>query len=215
MYGYAPEVGTGSSLGVEGSAASASGTGVVGEATATNGPADGVRGTTASSGGIGVAGYATNTTGNTNGVFGVTLSASGIGGLFRNDAKSTEAKILVAEDSALVQRFSVDTSGNVNVIRGTQTTVVQHLVPVNHARKEVTAVGSGGGDNLFTLDWAFPFPDESYTATCSYQSPIALGNGDGVSAFKIYSVSASSVTVDVEVFVENVTITIHCIGVHD
>jgi trimeric autotransporter adhesin len=58
--------------GVIGRTASASGNGVVGDATATSGTSNGVFGRSASPNGIGVSGAATATTGNANGLFGST-----------------------------------------------------------------------------------------------------------------------------------------------
>jgi len=176
----------------------------------TVGAAIAVRGTSSGATGTGVFGKATNTTGSANGVFGQTSSASGVGGLFQNLSTGTGAKILVAEDSTGTDRLSVDVQGNVNVVTGTTTRVKGPLLPINHARKTV-AVST---ESLITLDWAFPFPDTSYTATCSYVSDVSFESGKGVWGFEINSVSATSLQLDVVAYT-NTSISIHCIGVHD
>ncbi len=72
----------GFSIGVWGESPYGGGTGVLGTATATSGPAYGVRGTTASSGGTGMFGQATATSGSTFGVRGQVTSPNGYAGYF-------------------------------------------------------------------------------------------------------------------------------------
>jgi len=82
---------------------------VVGMATATHGVGYGVRGMSASTNGVGVWGQNTATSGNTVGVNGAVSSPSGIAGVFNNSAGGK----IISGQSRGVEKFSVDTNGNI------------------------------------------------------------------------------------------------------
>jgi hypothetical protein len=96
-------VGTGSTVGVKGVAASVAGTGVQGSA-----PAAGVSGSATAATGIGVSGYASSSSGSTIGVQGIVNSDSGTAGVFQN----TGAGNILIGLQASNQRFLVDKDGN-------------------------------------------------------------------------------------------------------
>lgn len=157
-------------------------------------------------GATGVYGTATATSGNNAGVFGQSASPAGAGGIFQNTSRTTGAKILVAEDASGIQRFSVDTQGNVNVTSGT---VTSSLSPINHARVTLNSYTTNGYTTV-ELPWSFAFPDVSYTASCTPQS-----TGTELWYFQIYSTSPTAVTLQVATYGVPEDLTIHCIGVHD
>ena len=201
----------GTAIAVRGTSSGGTGTGVFGKATSTTGANFGVQGIDASPNGAGVFGSATATSGPANGVVGKTSSAAGVGGLFQNLNTGTGAKILVAEDSTGTERLSVDVQGNVHVVTGTTTQVKGPLAPLNHARGVVTILQN---QNYFaTLNWSFPFPDASYTVSCT---PVVSSNyaGGGVYLFQVTSTSASSLKVEIAAYPSG-DVFIHCIGVHD
>jgi trimeric autotransporter adhesin len=212
-------VGVGPQIGVSGTSQNGNltggiPTGVYGNATGTTSTTYGVEGVSASPTGVGVAGFNSAVTGSANGIFGQTASAGGAGGLFQNTSAATGAQILAAEDGSGNQRFSVDTQGNVRVITGTTTKVEGPLIPVNHARAVVDILLNE--PYFVTLNWSFPFPDTSYTVSCSPLVPSSFqGEGSGVYLLQVTSIATS--TAQVEVAAEGGTgdITIHCIGVHD
>jgi trimeric autotransporter adhesin len=192
---------------------SQNGVGVYGLAQAIIGKTVGVKGVSSSSSGNGISGNATATTGSANGMFGQTASAGGAGGLFQNTSTGTGARILVAEDGSGTQRFSVDTHGNVNVITGTTTQVKGPLLPVNHARAIVDILQNQ--NYSVTLNWKFPFPDTSYTVSCSPMVPAGFqGAGNGVYLLQVTSLAMNTVQVEIAA-IGTGDITIHCIGVHD
>ena len=94
---------------------SASGVGVLGNATSANGGTYGMKGQSASTSGTGVRGLATATMGVTNGISAWVNSPAGIAGVF-NNAKG--GMILSGQNNGTT-KFSVDGSGNVNSTSGT------------------------------------------------------------------------------------------------
>jgi trimeric autotransporter adhesin len=203
VYGKATNQGAGAGTGVVGVSAGPQGIGVAGA-----GQMYGVSGlaTNGTDGTAGLYGNSSGVTGKTAGVFGQAASADGAGGVFQNSSGVPGAKILVAEDSQ-TPRFSVDNTGSISVSVGAIQPVTVSL-PVNHARQSV----SGNGLSSFTLDWAFPFSDTNYTATCIAQVQGGW-HGDGP-IIAVTSLDTATVTVEVNISSLDQMV-IHCLGVHD
>ena len=102
---------TGVNYGVRGDSASVQGYGVFGNATSATGLSYGLFGQAASTGGVGLAGRAYSPTGATMGLRGIVDSAAGTAAVFENRAGG---QIISGRSSGLVEKFSVDASGNVS-----------------------------------------------------------------------------------------------------
>jgi hypothetical protein len=160
VYGNATAT-TGVSYGVVGYSASNQGYGVYGNATATTGVTYGVVGYSASVAGVGLAGNSTAVSGATMGLRAINNSPSGTAGVF--DALGG-GKILSGRTTGLVEKFSVDGSGNV-VAAGSLTAT--------------SFIGSGAsltGVNAATLNGK---SDTYFAALSAMNTFTALATGSG------------------------------------
>jgi hypothetical protein len=134
---------TGVNYGVRGDSASVSGRGVLGYASAATGLTYGLYGLASSNGGVGLLGHATSATGATIGLRGIVSSAEGTAGEFEN--RGGGQIISGRSGASLVEKFSVDGSGNVTAA-GIFTGDGSGLTGVpSSAGGTVTSVGSGLG----------------------------------------------------------------------
>jgi hypothetical protein len=177
-----------------------SGTGVYGENDATGG-------------GSGVNGQDNNTTGMSAGVYAVTKNPTGVAGAFQTKSTKAGSIILEAIDANDTPRFTVDNQGSIQVTTGTTTPVTVSL-PVNHARADAVGFASDGNyQGTVDLTWAFPFPDASYTVTCTIQS-----NATDMYVNYLYVAAYGPTGLTASYYVATdpgVPFTIHCLGVHD